>query len=342
MKISILIPSHRASSIAISKGFQLADLNHEKFDVIFRDNSENSEKQDILSKVISNCFKYQAVENMGAAENFSSLLKDANQDYSLFMADDDMVFTSSLEDIHSRLPSEIGTNYIGMTFGYLITSWHRDFIYNYEEFFSSKSAADRVKNFTHSMTQGPNLLFYSIFKTESLKKGFKFLNSLPYQFSHADQLFSIYMLLHGPILSDKRVVYNYDMAEWSTHEKSQRKDMNIYIGQGLNPEINTIHNLIQAIEGYFLISSKTAKEITGEDLTEVAAGWFASKFRNISPAHLQSANSTKTSVKIFELLENIRNSTEIYPHRILNDISEVIAISNPGKAIEFNDFWKNY
>ncbi len=340
MKLSILTPSYRQSSAAMSRVFQLADLPGDKFEFIVRDNSESPHKRQTLEGIRSSCLRHVPVPNQGAKENFAGVLALAEGDYVLFYADDDLVFPAGLESAHAALARGGDEGRAGLTFGYLITSGGNDRLFNYQDSFTSPQASERIRQYAQSMTQAPNLLFYSVLRTDVMRRLFEFLDALPYEFSHADQLLSILSLVCGKMPSIPDVVYNYDLTEWSTPTKAEAKDRFYFQQCGLDPDIQVIHPLIQAVEGYFLIASGMARNLCGEDLREAAAAWFITKLRCQPDCSKLVDASSETLRRCGRLVASLKGAPEVDPSAILAHIADIIAVGDVDGGRRFHSFWK--
>lgn len=332
-KISILVPSNRDSLHTIGTILQLANYDVNKYEVIIRDNSESKNKFDILNNLPNTNFKVFFSNHCQAEDNFLELLKLATGEFILFLGDDDRIFWDGLNSIHNKIctnPSKDTKIYSG---SYLITGANRDFIYNYTDL-HNEDANQRIINFINSKA---NYIFYSVIETGLYKEMFNFSKSMPCSFSFSDQILTLFLICRSKVFVTDRILFNYNYSEWNTTKKAIEKDRSYYIKNGLDPEIDEIHILLQAIEGYIFLKSQLNSAYT--NLDTAATFWFTNKFNSFLNNIRSVANSNNTYKACQELKSSLSCKTSIDVNKLLLKVCEIMSISNSKLSENYFNFW---
>lgn len=340
MKVSIICPTNRTSNSAIANIIGLSQNHGPDIEIIISDNSGSKKKAELISSLKGPSCVYIQSESCGPFENFANAVARAKGDYTFIASDDDILFTHRLENLLSEISdSEKSGQQFGITGNFLITSGVKDQIVSYKDSFDNDDASARIINFANSMLNLPNLLYYSLHDTNNIKKSFEFLRNLPFKFSHSDQLQSIVFLAHSKFLYSESILYNYDLSEWNSYEKAVEKDASFYRSAGLSDKFALIHYLIQAVEGYFLISSDYLRQITNADLSFAAKHWFITKFKLQSSLSDKIYSEDSFTLNFHNLISNLRKRGEVNIRELVKEISKAFDEELPGAGQMFEKFW---
>ncbi len=338
MKISIIIPTNRTSYSAIARVFEAASLDPDKFEVIVRDNSENAEKQTILSTIKSPACRVLTVPNLGAYENPTEALRVATGDFVYFLADDDWMCTRGINHLHSLALQNVADSSVACVTGaYLIDTSSGTGFLRYEGLDSHEPAMRLARYLGANAT---NVLYYSAVRRDLATFCFAFMESLPYKFSYHDQLMSIFYLALGRVLQVDRVVYQYDLGDWETAEGSLSKDKASYVAAGLPAEFDRLHWLFCALEGAFLLSSQLLAQKVEYDRALLAETWFDAL---VGRFKLHDRGSSYADGEVNRSTMSLRkkclSAQRIDRNELLFDICDVLEIVDKPGAERYFNFW---
>lgn len=339
MKISLVIPSNRSDLASIGRILQSTDLDPTKFEVIVRDNSGCLKKRNILSSANSATLKYHCAPPCHMDENFSEALNISSGNYVLFLSDDDLIFPSGLTNLYKNLFQSTNNNckiYIG---SYLVTNKHSTRIYKYPKL-DHDDPSVRVKSLIKP--KAPNYIYYSVLEAQLARKLHHLQGQLPIYLSYTDQLITLLYACESKIFQSDDVFYAYDESEWDSFEKAVRKDRLFYEKAGLDPEIDTLHYLLQALEGALLLRSNFVRNITSCDMSEAAAEWFKYKYLVFLNQKRPVFNNSQTAIKCGELKQELVSSSSVNLNEILTHVTQIFSISNKSVALKFYDFWRSF
>lgn len=336
MKTSIVIPSNRSDLRSIGNILQLSGLDPESFEVVVRDNSESELKKSLLSYLDPALFKCNFVKSCSAAENFTSALELASGDNVLFMGDDDQLFQEGLKKIKQIRDSGCYADCQVFTGDYLVLRNDAAFIYRYPEF-NDAQAADRLSKFIE--LQANNYIFYSVFNRTFYLKIFDFFWDLPFRFSYSDRLMTLMMLCGTKVAHSNSLLYKYDESAWMTAVGGASKDRVFYAKEGVDPEIDVLHYLMQALEGALLLKSKLARDFASQNLDNSAEKWFEMNFDFFKLNERPVFSRGLTYEQSVDLKKRTISKTSINLYELLEEIANIIAISNKGGAERFFSYW---
>ncbi len=276
MKISIIIPTNRVSYSAIARVLESAALDPDKFEVIVRDNSENTRKRALLGMVDSPALRLSTVPNRGAFENGVEALRLSTGEFVFFLADDDWVSFRAIEQLHALATKNAADLSVGcVTGGYLIESSAHSGVLKY----AGLDSSDPVQRLSgYLQANAPNVLYYSAVRRSLMSLCYAFLESVPYSFSFHDQLVSMLYLVMGRVAQIDRVLYFYDLGDWETSEGTLSKDRACYVNAGLPIEVDRLHWLICGLEGALLLNSRLLGEKATFDRPRMVDIWFSTNF----------------------------------------------------------------
>jgi len=276
MKISIIIPTNRTSYAAIARVLEIAALDPGKFELIVRDNSENTAKRDLLARIESPTVKLTEAPNRGATENAVEALRLATGDFAYFLADDDWLSVIGLSQLHALAAKHASDDSVVCVTGtYLIETVAGSGFLRYTGV-DSHDANQRLEGYIKA--NAPNVLYYSAVRRSLLTFCMDFVNTLPYKFSFHDISMVLLYLASGRTLQVDRVVYTYDQSEWETTEGTLAKDRAWYAKAGLPIETDRLHWLICGLEGALMLKSSLLGGNANYDAEQLSNLWFAAMF----------------------------------------------------------------
>ena len=336
MKTSIVIPTNRSDLRSIGNILQLSGLDPESFEVVVRDNSESELKRNLLSHLDPDLFKCNFVKLCSGGENFTSALKLATGDNVLFMGDDDQLFHEGLKKINQIIDGGCFSDSKVFTGDYLVIRNDKAFMFRYPEI-NQMMASDRLEKFINMRAQ--NYIFYSVFNREFYLKIFDFMWSLPFRFSYTDRLMTLIMLCGTKVEQTNSLTYRYDESEWMTAVGAASKDRALYAKEGTDPEIDVLHYLMQALEGALLLRSKIAQSFASQNLDATAEKWFKMNFDIFKSTQRPVFSRGPTYEKSVDLKNRIISRTSINIYELLEEVANILAISNKDGAQRFFSYW---
>jgi len=340
MKISIVIPTNRASYSAMARALELSELDPDRFELIVRDNSEDARKRELLGRIDSPTLRYFSVPNRGAIENAVEALRLASGDFVLFLADDDWVSAKGLTQLHDLAQQHARDESVSSLAGtYLVETTAGTGFIRYSGI-DSLDATERVAGYIQA--NAPNVLYYSAVRRPLLKFSMEFVASLPYKFSFHDNLVVLLHLALGRTLQVDRVVYHYDQTEWETLEGTLAKDRAWYVKAGLPIEVDRLHWLICGLEGALTLNSQLLADRRGLDRKQLSDLWFATMFSRFKHWDRELGwSDTPVNQSAKRLKDKWIAQPEINPHELLFDVCDLFEIADKDSAQRYFDFWSS-
>jgi hypothetical protein len=313
-------------------------LDPAKFELIVRDNSQNKEKCDILSKLVSPTLKLHTVENCNPFENAIAAFREASGDFILSVGDDDWLSIRGLQQLHAITEQySLDTSIACVTGNYLLESTATSYMFRYGPL-DSKEPHQRISNYLQA--NASNFLYYSVVRRSLATLCFEFLEHLPYRFSYHDQLISLIYLSLGRVIQIERVVYGYDLGEWETAENTLSKDRSMYVAAGLPVEYDRLHHFFCALEGALLLDSNYILDKVAGDTGASADLWFQTMFSKFVhhqrdlPENGSASDKATTKLRQKLLTQKDWNFSEL-----LLDACDVIEVADPAGAQRYFNFW---
>jgi len=322
----------------MARVLELASLDPAKFEIIVRDNSENSLKAEILSKVKSSALKLLSAPNRGAFENPVEALREATGDYVFLVADDDWISARGFQQLHTLAERAVTDPTVASLTGtYLVDSTDGAGLFRYEEL-DALSAEKRLESYLSANTS--NFLYYSAIRRAHIEFCFDFLARLPYKFSYHDQLVSLMYLALGRTLQITQILYHYDLGEWETRDRTLLKDRAMYIAAGLPVAYDRLHFLFAALEGALVLRSRMLKERASYETPKMIELWFGSMFNrfrfNDRGADYGGDNfDAATAAVRAKWLGEVRASLD----ELLLDITDLLELCDKKRAANYFEFW---
>ena len=308
------------------------------FEVIVRDNSESSAKNDALRRIDSQTLRIFTAPNLGAYENCVEALRQASGEFVFLLADDDWVFAPGLRSLHSlAVQAEADLSVSCVTGPYLLEASTVTGLLKYSDIDNSDGV---VRLSGYFKANGPNALYYSAVRRSLANFSFQFLDSLPYKFSYHDQLLSLIYLAAGRVIQVDRVVYCYDFSEWDVDERSLMKDRASYVSAGLPAEFSRLHWLFAALEGALLLNSQLLRAQCPSDPTRLTDSWFGTLFGRFkfhereSPFDESAANIATKTFKAKWIAQ-----TNVSLNELLLDLCDLLEVADKEGAKRYFEFW---
>lgn len=338
MHLSILIPTHRSDLQACSRIVQACSWAGPNLEVIVRDNSGNPQKRNLLSQIRSEHCKIVMVDECGAIENHTEIVKLATGDYIYVVADDDFGFDRAMTSLPGLIAQHANdSSVVGITGMYAVEHGNGSSIVGYDNLDAADVAA-RVAGYL--AYQGVNVMVYSPIRRDLFQRVFDFVGAMPFPFSFHDQISCLLYLLNGKFARLKRLMYLYDVGEWETPESAQKRDLDFYNASKLDPAMNKLHWFVCAFEGAALIrNSNMFPDYPLAQRQAMADRWFATMFFRFTSSKRTSFDSV-LSDQADQLSDKWRVSAgRLSFHDMLDDISNFIALSSKDRAQKFFDYW---
>ncbi len=338
MHLSILIPTHRSDLQACSRVVQACSWAGPNLEVIVRDNSGNAQKRNLLSQIKNEHCKIVIVDECGAIENHTEIVRLAKGDYIYVVADDDFGFDRAMTSLPGLIAQHASDrSVVGITGMYAVEHSNGSSIVGYENLDASDVTA-RVMGYL--AYQGVNVMVYSPVRRELFQRIFGFVGAMPFPFSFHDQISCLLYLLNGKFARLKRLMYLYDVGEWETADSAQKRDLDFYNASKLDPATNKLHWFICAFEGAVLIrNSDMFPDYPLPQRQAMADRWFSTmyfRFVNSKRTGFDSALSRDADL----LCEKWKVSApRLSFHDMLADISGFIALSSTEGAQRYSGYW---
>lgn len=344
--LSIIIPSNRDALSSIYTALDLLVEFADQVDVVISYNG-NSDRKRMLLRQLSFMYPNLKANNNApdnASDNFLSGLMLSQSQFVLFLADDDIIFKDAIREVlrlinnslvltRGSVTSIIGDYFVSNYFG-------KDTIVRY----TNISVADdksRLGSFIYK--QSPNFLFYSIVRTDLMKRILNFIKSIPFELSFRDQIHTLAQVATGNIVHLQRVIYGYDHSSWSIDSIASKRNLDSYVDSGLGSCVSNLHFVLQAVEGAYLLKSKFLESLCGKkDWGESESLWFQTK---IAYFYKDKTNfcSGNDVCAICDRVRSLFHNRSLIPTAdlALTQVSEIINMSKPGCGTKYSEFWIN-
>jgi glycosyltransferase involved in cell wall biosynthesis len=343
LKLSILMPSHRADSRALARILELSDLDPERFEVIVRDNSGNVGKRRFCQDRCSKALKYIPVSPCSGLDQITALLELASGDAILWLGDDDFISTDGLISAYAAASDCLpDPGYGGVTWQYAILGGGEGNspIIKYPDL-TCEDPNERLRRFL-SVRQG-NYIYYSILKRSLVNLSFNaiFSRKRPYIFGHSDVLCSLIHVAHSKIHQINELVFAYNNSNWLTQRAARETNERHYVGTGLPPEVNNLHYLILGIEGYLTLKSNLLRYSQVVVNDDVANLWLHDQVRSfvLKPREegpLQSAISDQA----LKIRSQLRAGMSFTPAAIFNEVAKALKLEGESTPTNYENYWR--
>lgn len=316
---------------------EAASLDPERFEVIVRDNSENSAKRALLSSVNAPAMRFVSVSNRGAFENFTEALRLATGDFVYLLGDDDWFFARGLDQLHTHLEGlRENITYSAGTGDYLIETSTHTGIVRYPGL-DSEVPEERLTAYLQARV--PNVLYYAAVRRDLVQRCYEFLEGIPYKLSFHDQLVSLMYLAAGRVASIQRVVYVYDLGTWETAEGTLSKDRSTYREAGLPIEVDRLHWLICGMEGAILLRSTFLSDLRF-DRPRMADIWFGTNFARFKQLARDSGyGDNPANEATRRLRDKWGRPSDVNLNELLLDVCDIFELVDKRGAERYFRYW---
>jgi hypothetical protein len=343
MKLSIVVPSNRATLSAYSKLLNYCSMASDDVEVIIRDNSGSAEKQDFFQRVQHlyhpNC-KIITVPPCAAWENGRKVIETAHGDFFFGGCDDDLINGFALPSICEAIDShKDDPTVIGITGKFLVERSSQSAIIVFPD--TDKSlASERANAYLRSCL--PSVLQFSATARKPYFDLLEYIKSLPIQASYFDQIYNVLLLMMGRLIPVPNVIYQYDMVNWSDANNSLREDAKYYTYSGIDTSAVRVHWLIGAFEGAKSIAGKFGgiSHVPQAERQAVANLWFASRFQSFCHTPPRFLPDSKFNAEAETLAQKWQTAKSANINELLDDLTTFFALSSPEIGQRYYDFWK--
>jgi glycosyltransferase involved in cell wall biosynthesis/predicted negative regulator of RcsB-dependent stress response len=339
-KLSIVMPTNRASLSTCARVFDACACADEDVEVIIHDNSGDSEKRKYLSAIDRRNCNVVMVAPCNGRENYLKALSLTKGEFVFYVADDDVLTRPAIEPVMGLIKGHFNdASVAGITGTYLVEGTHKSALVRYPPL-DSTSVAQRVQGFF----SGPaaNALNYAVVRRSIVDEVMLFGGTLPYWFSYTDQLISLMYLAAGRFLSINRVLYQYDTTNWDTVERAMQSDLNYFRANQLDGSMLRVMWLFCGLEGAKIVLNKFGHLSLPEEERQAAAGYW---FRQMYDRFIQNSHRTDPASKFDSQAVSLSNKWKNFPQdsleELLADLCEFLALSNKQGAERYAKFWGN-
>ena len=338
MKLSILAPTNRTSLAACSRIAQACSWAATDIEVIVRDNSGDARKRELIAGFRRDNCRILTVDPCGPAENYFETLRQATGDFVFCVSDDDAFFDRAIGDLPAVI-AQIGADpaFVGITGTYAIETAKGTSLTGCHDVDADDVAA-RAKGWL--ISPGAPVIFYSAVRRELVNRVFRAMSAVPFSFSFHDQIICMLYLLSGKFFRLQRLMYLYEAGVWGAVDTAQKRDLDFYLGAGLDPAINKLQWLLCGFEGASLIMhSDVLTMLSDEARQPLADMWFSAMYTRFKRDGRTAFDSPLTTAAD-DVCRKLQSFTgQLTFERILAEISGFMALSSQANAQCYFDWW---
>ena len=261
----------------------------------------------------------------------------AKGEFVFCLADDDHGFNRAIEALPG-IVDQIGkdSSVVGVAGPYIVEVSKGSVVINYKGIESADVVA-RVAGYRSE--NGPNVLFYSVLRRETVERMVAFMGGLPIFCSFHDQILNLLYLLNGKFHLLSRLFYLYDFGVWET-ESGQKRDVTFYTASGLDPAVNLLHWFLCGFEGAVLaLHSDAFPDHLPAQRQAIANLWFSTMFARFN-GHKRLSFGSPFARDVERSCAKLRAIAEKASfENMLTEISGVVGIFSKHKAQDYFDFW---
>jgi len=338
VQLSILLPTHRADLMALSRIAQACSWAGPSIEVIVRDNSGNARKRSQIAQFKRDHCTIVSAEPCSPLENFSEAMRLARGDFIFCLADDDMFFDRAAAALPALIDRCGGDPSVaGIAGNYIVESSKGSALTVYQNIDSDDVAA-RIAGYLSY--PGANVLAYSPLRRTMLEKILRFMQAMPIFLSFHDQITCLLYLLNGKFVRLPKLIYGYDFGPWEDMQSAQKRDMAFYNAAGLDPAISKLHWFLCGFEGAILIrNGDVFPDHPPAKRQAMADQWFSLMFQRFL-SNPRLTFGSQFAPQADALCGKLRASQgHLSFVDMLSDICHFIALSSPDKAQSYLSFW---
>ena len=250
--LTVCIPTNRKLDEAyssISSAIEFCKSN--EAELIISDNSDDENKQNLLSNKQSNYLKYFFGGPKIAIENWYNAVSKSTSLYTLILSDDDLILNIARPDYAYEEAKK--NNIIGIK--PIISCWNQKVgIYRNNTFqLEEEDPLDRILGYRKKYG-GDNTSMYSFFDTQILKDLLFIFLSHPTRGGYTDWAFMHALISSGKIFHDQSKLLIYKNNNWFGDKKFIKKnEINLYKKAGLTERGVHFSMLFRALDVFILI-----------------------------------------------------------------------------------------
>lgn len=338
MTLSLLMPTNRATTPALSKVLHVASLADDDIEVVICDNSGDPAKRELLEGLRHDNLKIICTEPTAPRENARRVLAQSNGNWIQFIADDDYLIESGVRQLaRATAAIEDGSGVVAAAGGYFVESTKGVSSLRYQGLDSARGF-DRLRSFVS--TAAPNLLYYGALRRDFAELSLVLQGELPFYLSYHDQVMSALMLAVGKVQPVTQYVYLYDLGAWETRTGALAIDRSFQQRAGLPLSTDLLQWLMCAAEGASLLSSTCFADLIGEDGPRLSTLW-------LQHNHHRFRHDNRTAgLDACPWIDQARQVHAKWDRRasldtaeLLADIAGFLAAAGVEKAEDYHCFW---
>jgi hypothetical protein len=337
-KLSFVMCTNRTGLATIARITRLASIASDKIEIVVRDNSQDGQKMDFLERLQGSNRQIVFSPPCGGWENQLQAMALATGDYIFEVGDDDdvnVLAVADLLDAVERLDPD--PSYVGVTGNYVLETDRRSVLYGFERL-AEPAMTDRVAAFLKGC---PSVLHFSAIRRQVRSAIDDYLRSMPYNFSYVDLIQSVLLLCIGRFHSIDRIIYSYDMHNWSDRHSAQQADLRTYRENDVDVSGLRLHGLLQAFEGAKTIAAKFGPlPLSAEQRLDIARTWFVNKFAWFVNSPERVEPGARFDAQASAIATKWKHVPEVNFEELLFDLSGFFALSSPEAGQRYYDFWK--
>lgn len=336
MKLSIVVPSNRTSMRSRARLLQICTFAGKDVEVIIRDNSNDPDKAEFLSKITSENCRVVLVPPCGPKENFDESLKMATGDFVLFAGDDDFIDEKAISAILHQI-GNIGadSSIVGITGDYIIERASSTGVIKYPPL-DSWNVEERCRNFIDVRC---NLIFYSAIRTSVCREVLDFVYKMPFTFAYRDWVYVLILLISGRWVNIGRAICYYDFSDWEAPGAYFLK--NIPFFKAIDVDVSIIHlqELLPCLEGCLLAQSPLFnRDVSKEARAAVTRMWYGRWHQQFAGVRVPQSGTEVEKIAI-GLREKWLRKTDISFPELLDDLTNFMSIHSPKTGAMYKAYW---
>lgn len=338
MKLSLVMPTHRADALAMSRCLHLASLAGDALEVVISDNSGDAAKRERLAALAGPAVRVVANAPCTAAENFAAGFAASSGKFVHFVADDDFILPTGVRRLVKALhsPAAADPDVVAFAGEYLLES-EAGVRHVAVDTLGHPDPVARMRAF---LGASMGVLFYSAIRREFLRLQFALLGSLPIAASHHDQLMCALLVASGRVVPVPGTVYVYDETQWKEYDDALESDRRVYRAAGLPAAIDRLHWLLAAVEGATLLASPAVAPAIGEGGDALARLWWDEMLRRVQADARESGSAPGPAGDDARALrERWLREARFDPAATLDDVVGWLERHAPQAARAYGGFW---
>lgn len=251
-QLSLCMPTNRnfASSRAAIEG-ALAFSESRDAVLVISDNSGDPEKENHW-RDRSPRIRYSKASGTTAFENFLATIRAADTPFVLQVGDDDAIaFDPSVPAVDlASLPPD----FIGVRPKTEVTVTGAGVVRLKEFGIDAETPSMRIREYSQK-AGGDNSGFYSIYRREPyLGLISLFAEHHPIRGNFTDWAMAMALFAYGRMAYDPGIIYRYNADQWSTPQKIERKNQELYAAVGLPPDTKDFMPLLTTLDLFVFLA----------------------------------------------------------------------------------------